>query len=300
MGRTFLDAGSFWQSVNDTLSKFFFSMRILADEAPKMFGLLHILMLIAAFVCIPLLVWALRNISDKTFRRIMLGIGIFLLSTEIYKMFYTYYVECHQSIGDSMYRLSFQLCSLPIYMTFMVAFMKDGKVRNALLNFMMTYTLLAGFITCVYPSTIFTDEMLISVHSCIWHTLLVFIGVLIGATGRGGKTLKDFRGAFFVFLICVQIAFDLNVIFGKFGTVNMFFIGPVVEPSLPILADIARAAGWQIHLPVYVFALTAGAFIFFLLFYLINKRKEKKALKATTVEVSRAEDSSASTHEKSA
>jgi hypothetical protein len=64
----------------------------------------------------------------------------------------------------------------------------------------------------------------------------------------------------------------------------MFYVGPAISP-LAVFKNIAQSLGWYINTPLYIFAVTLGAFIMFLPQYLFAKKKNKdKSLEAENIE----------------
>ena len=144
----------------------------------------------------------------------------------------------------------------------------DSAVK-ALLDFMVLYNLLGGAISFAEPSGIFQEYLILTVHSCIWHMLLVFIGLFLCFSKRGGAEKWSYGSATWVFLTLCEIAFLLNsaVQLGLGENMNMFFVGPGNSPII-VFKQISEQFGWFINTPIYIFAVCLGAY---LVFYLIQR-----------------------------
>ena len=216
-------------------------------KRPAGYGAFHIgFMIISIFImlaiCIPI-----RKCSDKTFRIVMLVTGLILLGAELYKhMYYAFIID---KIGEDFYSpsqkyewdlISFQLCSVPMYLSVAIGCMKEGKVRNALCEYCASIGLLGGFMAYVEPSGILHGELFCTLHSSIWHGLLIFMALFIIFTKKGNKSIKDWYKSLPVFAGVVVVATILNVsCFGlrKYGF-NMCYISPFRNTPLAVFKDI--------------------------------------------------------------
>ena len=239
---------------------------------PQPYGPFHLSFAFIGFALCIFLAWKLRNVKDKGNRAILLSCGFFLLLCEVYKQLFYYYY-----IGDHSYQwwiFPFQMCSVPMYLCIIAPLLKPGKLQKGMYNFMMLYNLLGGFMGFVEPSGIIHEYWTLTLHAFIWHMMLVFIGLYLALSNRGGKEMKDYRSATVTFLILCCIAFSINVALRDVsgGTVNMFFVGPS-NSSLVVFKQIAEAAGWYFSTLLYIPAVSLGAFLIFLPFHLHAKKK---------------------------
>ena len=274
--------------MKELLVKFFTSLAGEFSSAPQAWGALHIAFFAIGLAVSVFFAIMLRKCSDKTFNRVLRTVGFVLVGMEIFKISFFFFALHDCSIKDTAYLFPFQLCSLPIYMAPLASFLKkESPVRKALLTFMMTYTLMSGFSAFVNPSGILMSRVLPTFHSLIWHMLLVFIGLLIAFTGRGGYRFRDFFRAFVCFIICCNIALFLNILLPMLipgADVNMFYLGPN-RSSLIVFNTIYDKWDWVVQMRMYEIALSIGAFIVFVFARLgarpkkISKKAKKKASK---------------------
>lgn len=252
------------------------------SETPKAYGSFHLVWLIAGLLLAMGVAILLRKSSEKTNKIVLLSCGIFLAITEIYKQIFYIYVEC---IYTGEYRwgiLSWQLCSIPMYLCLFVPFLKEGKVKQALYDFMASYGLLGGFIALFEPSGLLHEWVMMTLHALIWHIMLVFIGFYLIVSNRAARKIKDFPLAIAVYYSCALIALILDLSLDKVshGQINMFFIGSC-GPQIMIFQDVFEKAGRVVSTIFFTSMLSLGAFIMFiigwsshLLFYKMEKKSK--------------------------
>ena len=250
-------------------------------EPFKAYGAFHILYTLIGFGVCALMAWKLRKVSRPVANGILLGVGLLLILSEVFKQFFCYYV-----IADNTYHwgeFPFQLCSVPMYLCLLVPWLKPGKVRRALCSFMVLYNLLGGAIAFTEPSGLFHSHWFLTMHSCIWHMFLVFIGLFLCFSRQGGTEKTDYAPATYTFFALCGIAFILNCIvqFGVGEHMNMFFVGPGESPII-VFKFFSQKLGWYVNTPIYMAAVCLGAYLIFLLIYgLQNKalpRRKKQAV----------------------
>lgn len=240
-------------------------------EPPPAYGVFHILFTLIGFSVCGFSAWKLRNTSDKVASRILFFCGLLLSLSEVFKQFFCYYV-----IADNTYHwgeFPFQLCSIPMYMCLFAPFLKPGKIQRAIYSFMVLYNLLGGAIAFTEPSGLLHGHLFLTIHSCIWHMFLVFVGLLLCFSKRGGTKKTDYIPATVTFVALCAIAFILNCIvqIGLGEDMNMFFVGPGNSPII-VFKQFSEWFGWYINTPIYMFAVCLGAYIvFFLIYWLQNK-----------------------------
>lgn len=239
---------------------------------PPAYGSFHILFTLIGFAVCAFCAWKLRSVSDRIAGGILFSCGLLLTLSEIFKQFFCYYV-----IAENTYHwgeFPFQLCSIPMYMCLIVPWLKPGKLRRAMYSFMVLYNLLGGAIAFAEPSGLLHEHLFLTVHSCTWHMLLVFVGLFLCISRRAGSERTDYALATATFLILCGIAFVLNcfVQFGLGQEMNMFFVGPGNSPII-VFKQFSEWFGWYVNTPIYMFALCLGAYILFVLIYWVQNRK---------------------------
>ena len=229
---------------------------------PQAYGPFHLIFTISGFILSAVSAWKLRKVSDKTANIILFACGLVLILTEILKqLFYFYVIEDHAYHWGAF---PFQLCSIPMYMCLIVPFLKPGKLRRAMYSFMVLYNLLGGAISFTEPSGLFHSYVLLTAHSCLWHMLLVFVGLFLVISNRGGTEKEDYCASTKIFLLLSYIAFSFNFFVqnGLGENMNMFFVGPGNSPII-VFKQISETFGWYINTPIYLFAVCLGAYLVF-------------------------------------
>ncbi len=243
-------------------------------EPPAPYGPFHLIFTFAGLAVSIFLAWRLRNLSDKENRIFLFACGVALAIFETYKQFFHFY--CIKEHTYAWWIFPFQLCSVPMYLCLIAPWLKKGKVQRAMYCFMMTYNLLGGFMAFIEPSGIVLSYWTLTLHAFTWHMSLIFIGLYLFFSQRGGLTKEDFILSTKLFGVLCVIAFGLNLALRSVsgGEVNNFYIGPAQSPLI-IIKQISEWTGWYVGTVLYIPALTLGAFLICLLLRRIAKRTNK-------------------------
>lgn len=249
----------------EVLDAFFESISFPMEPFPA-YGAFHILYTLIGFAVCAVTAWKLRRVSDKAAGWILFSVGFFLAVSEVLKqLFYFFVMEDNAySWGD----FPFQLCSVPMYLCMIAPWLKPGKLQRGMYSFMVLYNLLGGAISFAEPSGLLLDHWFLTIHALVWHMLLVFIGLFICFSRRGGNRQSDYVGATWTFLALCGAAFALNcfVQYGLGEHMNMFFVGPGNSPII-VFKQFSEWFGWYINTPIYIFAVCLGAYLVFVLIY---------------------------------
>ena len=242
---------------------------------PKPYGAFHLTFTVLGFLLCVCLAYFLRKIKNRGNDYLLFGCGLFLALTEVYKQLFYYYCM-GGDVGYEWWIFPFQLCSLPMYLCLIVPFVKKERIKRTVYTFLATYNLLGGFISFFEPSGLIHEHLTLTLHAFIWHMMLVFIGFYMIASRRAGRKLGDFRDCAILFIIACVIAFVINLVLRDIsgGSVNMFYVGPTISPII-VFKTIAQSFGWYINTPIYMIALSLGAFIFFLPFFIYERKANK-------------------------
>lgn len=248
---------------------------------PMAFGWFHFLCLFiilgfTIFICVKF-----KNCSDKTFRRIVLIGWIVILVLEIYKqlVFSFNYNGVNAWWDYQWYAFPFQLCSTPLYLLPFVAFLKDGKVRDAIIAFLATYSLFGGLTVMVSPNSVLIETIGVNIQTMVHHGLQVAFGVFFMIKCRHKLNHKFFLRAIPVFLAVWGVAMGLNAIVPNFTneTFNMFYISPLFENDMPVLGDVFNAVPYGVFLLAYVICFTLiSVFLYYFQYFLLKRCKTKQ------------------------
>lgn len=220
--------------------------------------------------------------------RILFLCGAVMLSTEIWKQ-----LVLTLSAGGhyNLWYLPFQLCSIPMYVLLAYPWLRREKIRRVLLAFLMCYGLLGGIAAFADTSGMKYAYPALTVHSHLWHVLLILIGIFVGilycrkpagGPGASGKLLfsrrlinafplRPFLGASALYLICCGIAELLNLALDQYGKINMFYINPDYQMQQVIFRDLIPVLGNTAVILLYIAATILGAFILFLFWRVVRR-----------------------------
>jgi len=235
----------------------------------KAYGIEHLSFTIVGFLVSILLAWRLRKMSQKRLDHALFIVGILLMLSELYKQLFYYFVIGHGSY--QWWIFPFQLCSVPIYLCLAIPFVTNEKVKGGMYAFMVSYNLMGGFVAFLEPSGLIHEYWTLTLHAFFWHMTLVFIGMMIAFNRNSGIDRIPFKECFGVFVGLCIIAFILNLAMKNVsnGAVNMFYVGPSDSPII-VFKDICKKFGWYVNTPLYMGALTGGAYLFFWFFKKAN------------------------------
>ena len=219
--------------------------------------------------------------------RIFFLCGLVMLTTEIWKQLVLTF-----SLGGGHYNLwylPFQLCSIPMYVLLAYPWLRNEKLRKALLCFLMCYCLLGGSAAFADTSGMHYASDALTVHSWLWHVFLILIGISAGflycrkyagfpkTTGKilfsrslsGAFPQRPFLGATALYLACCCIAEVFNLSLDRYGNINMFYINPDYEMQQVVFRNLVPVLGNGAVILLYIAATVFGAFLLFLAWGLI-------------------------------
>lgn len=253
-------------------------------DKPEAYGLYHILFMIISLVIMITFCYLMRKNSDKTFRIVLISMGSFLILTEIYKQLYYLYAIGVEGYDWDM--LPFQLCSVPMYISVVAGCMKKCKVRDCILEYLITIGFLGGIMAYVEPSGILHDDLFKLLHSSIWHAMLIWIALYILFTKKANFNLKDYPKALIVLAGVVIVATTLNLVFKDKASAgfNMCYISPFRNTPLAVFKDfdvffknlLGNYPGRIISIIIYLIGVSLGGFVIYLVSYYIKELASKK------------------------
>ncbi len=143
----------------------------------------------------------------------------------------------------------FQFCSVPIYISVFAAIVPWAKVREVCYRFLAFFGIIGGLAVMLVPSAVLESYFVpISIHSMIWHTNLVTLGVYLIVSRGYGKQLRELLTPFCMFLGCVALAIIGNILVYKLhlGTdacqpgdnLSMFYLSPYYPTQFPLLGAV--------------------------------------------------------------
>lgn len=232
-------------------------------EVPQSYGPYHLTCVALVILTAIILISTLKNAKDKTVRIITAIVWIVMVLFEIGKqLLFSVHMDASGAfIWDYRWHyLPFQFCSSPLYILPFVAFAKEGKLRDAAIVFLATFSFFAGTCVFVFPGDVFLWYDFINVQTMVHHGAQIFFGAYLAFRYRDKLNFKNLVKATAVFTILCIIALALDVaayhlfpIWDIPEIFNMFFISPYLPCTLPVLSEVYKLVPYPAFLCIYVF-----------------------------------------------
>ena len=240
-------------------------------EAPKSYGLFHIIAIVLSLLMTVLLCASYRKDKPDSVRKVVFAISIIVLLFEILKQI-NFSVGFPETGGLSWnfqwYAFPFQFCSMPMYVGIMQYFFKKGKVHNALCAFLATYAVFAGLCVMVYPNDVFIPTLFICIQTMVCHGTMLPVGTYLMYTGHVKVEHKTILKAMCVFgaaLICAtilnEVVYGSGILASGNETFNMFFISRHFPSTLPVYSAVHNSVPFPINLLIYFLGFSLAAYI---------------------------------------
>ena len=258
-------------------------------EVPPVWGIFHFVAIALTALVTLCLCLFFRDSDNKTYRTVLLVIWIIMVLMEAVKQFeesYSFLADGKILWKYSWKTFPLQLCDSPFYFLLPAAFLKDGKVRDAVSSFMCSYILLGGLATYLFPSTTFCSNVYLNVHTMTHHGLQIASCIYIGVHNRHRLSLISFARGILVFVSVVAVATIFNVVMHAIHPeqeINMCYISPYFRKTIPMTAfnDAFQKMHWAAVIAFYIGALTLIAFVLYHIYrlftYLADRRKTARA-----------------------
>lgn len=240
---------------------------------PVSYGWFHWLFLVLTLAALLLIAFRYRNLNDQKIKKALLIYAIITLSFEAYKQInFSFNYDATSSWWVyQWYAFPFQFCSTPMYVALIGALTKNKNIEKACFAFLGTFGLTAGLAVMLYPVTVFVDTIGINIQTMVHHSSMILVGFLLIANRMVKNDRKTMISALSVFLILVVIAIAIDVSTYYIGINNgleMFFISPFHDSSLPVFNIIYQHVPYLIFLLIYISVFSFGSYILYKLFLL--------------------------------
>lgn len=207
----------------------------------------------------------LSNHATQKWNRFFLACGIFMSVSEVWKQWYLTY-RLNNGEYDWWY-FPFQLCSIAMYILLLLPRLKNTRLRSILLAFLMNYSLLGGIAVFADTSGLHYPTAILTVHSYLWHILLIIIGLAAGIAyymeNKANLYSGSFMGSTFLYLGCCITAAILNQILDSYGDINLFYINPDYTMKQKVFSSLVSILGNLPVIVIYILATAIGANILF-------------------------------------
>ncbi|MDY4971769.1 MAG: hypothetical protein SO101_16210 [Lachnospiraceae bacterium] len=217
--------------------------------------------------------------------RVLFLLACFFAGSEILKQFL---LDSGNDCRYIWWYFPFQLCSMPLYLLPAALFLsrfcrrpasgsrcsrtpllscsqKCLGMQQTIFTFLADFGTLAGIFAFCDTSGMQYQLPVLTVHSYVWHFLMIFTGILLGLSPE-----QETQGRFFpscvLFLICAGAASLINLFFHAYGSINMFYISPWEPVTQAVFREIAAITGDTLCHVIYLAAIVTGAGILHLIF----------------------------------
>ncbi len=255
---------------------------------PKAFGGMHIFALIFMVACLVVGAILGKKFQGEQNRRkrdkALTILGFIIIGLETFKLIFKGIVG--EDVDLRM--ISFQICSIPMYLLPWIYFMKEGKLKKSFIGYVAFQCFVSAFFFFVKPVAILTTKyVILSIHSMIWHSLLVGIAVftmvgydLLNKKGRSYVILGDLLWILTAFIAMILDVILRNAVPGTL--VDLFYIAPGSTFKYPLLSIFfPKPEPYPLYFFCFLVYYTLGAFIIYWLgcglTALANRSKAKKA-----------------------
>ena len=275
------------------------------QPVPQPWGAYHLAWIAAAVtgVCLTFLLSPRLRTRERAADALTAAIGYFLLVLEILKQTVG---SLHVTNNGIEYNypwsiFPFQLCSTPLYVCPFIPVLRQGKLHGALCGFLGTFGILGGICVLLNPKTVFCEKVFGNLHTMLWHTGLILLGVLqwsartvTDKTPRANSALPPlyskfshanerhaakmlraqpprfcgFIGSVYVFLFFLTAAVTLNFALPQYAEkgFDLFYVNPYASGMhVGFLIAFKSAVPYPVYLTAYACALIGGADVLYAL-----------------------------------
>lgn len=269
------------------------------DKIPGNGSWFHIVSLIICIICSFLIVYFLSSKHDKKLEQLITRIAaIVFVLIEI-----TYQIMAIVYNGTFKFKtLPFNICSLPIFTTAISSFIveeKHPKAKKIIDSFSVLICLMGGISMMILPGyTLSSPYVLRSIHTMLWHTLLVVYGFYMFFSK---ELYKEFKLKDAIPIICAATGIVLlgaflseivyhcymapNHIDSSVDSANYYFSSKHYDTPIPVLSSIQHKIPYLVFLLLFIIFFVGVAILLKFLShltyslinkYIISKRKPSK------------------------
>lgn len=259
------------EPVKNFIWKLYETMNVTVTE-PLPYGKFHLTALISVIVLTVLLSFLLRNAKSGTMRWVLGFFWVLMVVSEMAEKF----VLGTSIEGDTLVfrylwgSLPYQLCATGLWILPFILLLRDCKVRDYMMIYMGLYSLFGGLLVCLVPTTVFTEDLIVNVHTMIQHGSQVIVGVMLLVYNRKKLNIKNFLGSVAVFGVLVCIAIGMNeffyqafIAYGNDSSFNMFYLSRHFKTDLPVFGYMHGRVPWAVYVLMYVVGFTIIAFVIY-------------------------------------
>ena len=242
---------------------------------PLPYGLVHWLILGGILAAAAIFAFAIRKADEQRLLRLLFVFGLCMLAAETWKQWFV--IRCIYCGTRSMWFFPWQLCSMAMYCSALVPFLR-GKAQEAMLVFLCTFSMIGAVFALLFPEDMMRPQILLFCHSFLYHAVMLLEGLIAFRILRRRKAVS-FYPALLLYLGMAVVAEIVNTVShflvdGISNEANMFYITPFYPSTQPVFDAIAAHAGIAVEIAVYLGAIALGAFLLFLLEFRLRKKNK--------------------------
>ncbi len=246
-------------------------------DTPHFYGLFHIISALIIIAACVLFIAYRHKITQNRLAYLVLIFGCVMVAFEILKQFILIYNVNNDTWTYKWYAFPFQFCSTPIYiapLAFLFYKLKCKKIYDAMLGFLSTYSLVAGFLTVfIGTEKVLCSHIAINIQTMVHHGLMLVLGVIILSTRAIRFDKETFVLSTLVFLPLLAIALILNALMPQ---LDLFYVSTTSTVAFKPISDLLFGGNlpYIIYLSGYIL-LFAGASA--LTLFIASKITKKKS-----------------------
>lgn len=227
---------------------------------PQPYGAAHISILLGIAALSVGFWFAIRVLSDRACFRLLFWMGVGMLLAEAWKQ---WFVVRYVYETRSMWFFPWQLCSMAMYGSALVPFLK-GRLQNAVLVFLCSFSVIGAVFALLFPQDMMRDQILLFSHSFLYHAVML-LEALVSLRILQRRSKAPFLPALGLFCILAAVAEGINVVSHliirdiRYES-NMFYITPFYPSTQPVFSLIAQHAGVAVEIVVYLGVIALAAF----------------------------------------
>ena len=159
------------------------------DVGPGMFSWFHLLWLAIMIISSVIMAKTVaKKHSPKYDQIVVLIFSIILIICEVFKQLFWF-----EFYGYYRFEIfPFQFCTVPIYVSTFASIIKSEKIKEVCYRFLAFYGIIGGLAVMLIPTAVlYTYFVAMSIHSMLWHSILVIMGVYLVASRGYGKNIIE-------------------------------------------------------------------------------------------------------------
>ena len=167
--------------------------------------------------------------------------------------------------------LPFHLCSLMIFAVLYITFGKEGKVKQAVVDFVAVAGTLGSICAILIPTNGVDFAKILAYQCFVYHAGLLWFSIYLIASGHARLGARAFGRNMLILLSLIFLMIYINSVLSVYDTNFMYLVRPPME-NLPFLN---LDHGWYVY---FLHLLSLGILIItlFHLPFLLREKKSKK------------------------